>query len=798
MPKSLATADHPSQRRAEREHAERLRREPARRGNRDHEQRAFAGQIRERFCTRSGARRRGFGFRKRFFVHRKRSRLFPRIEGCDTRYYAAGVPCCGRGIAAGKDLGTRCSHIQASTWVPRGIFCIRWRRPADACRAVRTDASRSCACRASRSASLEAALLVRVCRLGRRRASASRRLPQWRTPLTLPWLALLAAMLVASVASPVSRVNALAHDRTRDRGVRRVSARRQRRHHAVAARRGARVSRWPSASVVSVLAILEYLGLPAGARRAAGVPSGRRDRRRAGARRRAAAVPDDRVDVSRDRVRASASACCWRARRQSRGRRALRVAGWFVALADHRRGDHPDVHARRADHDGDEPAAGRGDPGGARGLDRGASARRRARPWRSRRCSLARDRASRCGCASRPKGRSRGTAPTIDAPRRLRARRPSQHAEDSDQRHQHRAPAWDSPRRRRFCSRITGCRPTAIGSSRSKASARRFRADRAGRDRGDVDVDVRAPRAARATIAWSGIVVQEGRLWFSAEPGAARRCLARPSSSAMPPRTRAAARCCRRRGRRSDPDVSCCGAPRCACRRASAARRRPRQLPSGVRRPTPGCQRADARTHSNNMYLEMLAGGGLVVGAGVRAGCVWRAAGSFARAACGAGRAAGSGGRGSASPRRRWRSRCTGSVDSFLSFAPTYILFALTLGCAVACARGMEADPMRIAFDGTTLRPGRTGVGYYTEHLLHHLGAGARRRRADRHLESRRSTRPRRCRRGVRVATLVAPRCRGMVWMQTLRARGCCARSAPTSCTSPTAWCRWRRRCRPS
>lgn len=28
---------------------------------------------------------------------------------------------------------------------------------------------------------------------------------------------------------------------------------------------------------------------------------------------------------------------------------------------------------------------------------------------------------------------------------------------------------------------------------------------------------------------------------------------------------------------------------------------------------------------------------------------------------------------------------------------------------------------MRIAFDGTTLRPGRTGVGYYTEHLLQHL-----------------------------------------------------------------------------
>jgi glycosyltransferase involved in cell wall biosynthesis/radical SAM superfamily enzyme YgiQ (UPF0313 family) len=32
---------------------------------------------------------------------------------------------------------------------------------------------------------------------------------------------------------------------------------------------------------------------------------------------------------------------------------------------------------------------------------------------------------------------------------------------------------------------------------------------------------------------------------------------------------------------------------------------------------------------------------------------------------------------------------------------------------------------MRIAFDGTSLRPHRTGVGYYTEHLLHHLAAEA-------------------------------------------------------------------------
>src|SRR3954466_12517572 len=32
---------------------------------------------------------------------------------------------------------------------------------------------------------------------------------------------------------------------------------------------------------------------------------------------------------------------------------------------------------------------------------------------------------------------------------------------------------------------------------------------------------------------------------------------------------------------------------------------------------------------------------------------------------------------------------------------------------------------MRIAFDGTALRPGRTGVGYYSEHLLHQLARTA-------------------------------------------------------------------------
>src|SRR5262245_7189158 len=72
---------------------------------------------------------------------------------------------------------------------------------------------------------------------------------------------------------------------------------------------------------------------------------------------------------------------------------------------------------------------------------------------------------------------------------------------------------------------------------------------------------------------------------------------------------------------------------------------------------------------------------------------------------------------------------------------------------------------MRIAFDGTTLRPGRTGVGYYTEHLLHHLvaqGTGD-----DLVVISNRpvdTTRPLPASVDVSVSSWRTPR---MVWMQT-------------------------------
>ncbi len=76
---------------------------------------------------------------------------------------------------------------------------------------------------------------------------------------------------------------------------------------------------------------------------------------------------------------------------------------------------------------------------------------------------------------------------------------------------------------------------------------------------------------------------------------------------------------------------------------------------------------------------------------------------------------------------------------------------------------------MRIAFDGTTLRPGRTGVGYYTEHLLHHLAAQAPADQivviSNRAVDT---TRPLPSSVSVASSSWRVPR---MVWMQTLAPR---------------------------
>jgi hypothetical protein len=104
-----------------------------------------------------------------------------------------------------------------------------------------------------------------------------------------------------------------------------------------------------------------------------------------------------------------------------------------------------------------------------------------------------------------------------------------------------------------------------------------------------------------------------------------------------------------------------------------------------------GLTGADERTHSNNMYLEVLVGGGVLAAAAF--GWLFRESSRLVIAIC------------------RRRAPCClgvaaavlaialhGTVDSFLSFGPTYVLFALTIGFAAAAAGGMEtpADAHRV------------------------------------------------------------------------------------------------------
>ena len=98
---------------------------------------------------------------------------------------------------------------------------------------------------------------------------------------------------------------------------------------------------------------------------------------------------------------------------------------------------------------------------------------------------------------------------------------------------------------------------------------------------------------------------------------------------------------------------------------------------------------SDPRIHSNNMYIEMLAGTGLVGGvaflwfvrraARILSAGLRKSSGRLDPLALGiaaAGVAIG----------------LHAIVDSFLSFAPTYVTFAMTLGLATACARATESE----------------------------------------------------------------------------------------------------------
>ena len=234
------------------------------------------------------------------------------------------------------------------------------------------------------------------------------------------------------------------------------------------------------------------------------------------------------------------------------------------------------------------------------------------------------------------------------------------------------------------------------------------------------------PRAApaRTAIAWSGTSCRKGGSGSAPSQGRHARCRARPSP-AMPydgpiVDARAAA-----------PDRAT-GPPAVVARRradvcgASDRRRRPRQFPPGLRRLSRSCERRPADPQQQHVSRD--AGRRRPARRPARsAGWLWRSAAcAIALAAIRRRRRRGRRAGARSVGRARRDRASTASVDSFLSFAPTYVLFALTLGLAVACARGPgDRAAMRIAFDGTTLRPGRTGVGYYTEHLLHHLARTA-------------------------------------------------------------------------
>jgi O-antigen ligase/polysaccharide polymerase Wzy-like membrane protein len=198
--------------------------------------------------------------------------------------------------------------------------------------------------------------------------------------------------------------------------------------------------------------------------------------------------------------------------------------------------------------------------------------------------------------------------------------------------------------------------------------------------------NVRAPRQpGRYRLEWD--LVQEGRLWFSTEPGAIRTMsqanvigspYTGPIVTTPPPR----------------PTIR----PGRLVLWRAAARMLTAYPFTGVGPDNfrlaygayAGLEGADPRLHSNNMYLEVLAGGGMLAAAAF-AWLLWRSASCAIAIARGSGAACGAIAPGLAAAVLAIAVHA--SVDSFLSFAPTYVLFSLTLGCAVACARGMETWP---------------------------------------------------------------------------------------------------------
>jgi len=191
-------------------------------------------------------------------------------------------------------------------------------------------------------------------------------------------------------------------------------------------------------------------------------------------------------------------------------------------------------------------------------------------------------------------------------------------------------------------------------------------------DRVALTVAVRTPRQpGRYRLVWD--IVQEGRLWFSTEPGAAAFVSQVDVTGDVPAQAV-------RTAPLPKPTVR---PGRLRLWEAAAGIILAHPLlgigPDNFRLaygPFAGIATPDPRTHSNNMYLEVLTGTG-VIGAAAFAWLLWRIGRTVDAANLGAICALAA-------------IAIHGVVDSFVSFAPTYVLFAVTLGLACARPREME------------------------------------------------------------------------------------------------------------
>ena len=103
-----------------------------------------------------------------------------------------------------------------------------------------------------------------------------------------------------------------------------------------------------------------------------------------------------------------------------------------------------------------------------------------------------------------------------------------------------------------------------------------------------------------------------------------------------------------------------------------------------------GLSGTDSRIHTNNMYLEILVGGGLAGGAAFF-WLLWRVATTLRATAR------------RIDDEHRWGFAAIaaavvailvhGLADSFLTFTPTYLMISVTLGLLVACALSLRIEP---------------------------------------------------------------------------------------------------------